>query len=305
MTNSAVIGNSKLLDLTFDLDGDEVGKLSSTNRIQLHTQQAKRLFNGHLSSNQRALAFGIKQVAYNMNMMMVSIRNNDPYGDYYFYEIELRLMESRERTKEVFNYYQERAQDNIPNGFASSKATSVNPTIIDIRSSNPLFFQMVFWLCEIDEFVSLISTLKHLGIMKPRESSDIIESELKAFRSLTHFIRSYQITGVTRDDFAANNARAAAAREKMKNIILPSNILSGELRSEYAPEIQKANNVEVVGVKNLAEDNSEPEQESKKPDTDTEENKSEAINGKGVMTDSEADKTPSLEHEQVQQDIVA
>lgn len=248
----ALIGDSNLLDVDFDINDSDQGRLTSTNRVSLDTLQAKRLFNGHVSNrNRNSMAFGIKQIGYNMNMMMISIRGNDPYGDYYFYEIEQRLIEGRLNTKTMIEYYQTRAQDSVPDGFAMSKATSVKPTVIDVRSSNPLFFQMLFWLLEIDTYISLVSSMKHLGLILPKKANEIIAKEENAFRSLTHFIRSYQITGVTRDDFAANNARVATAKEKMKHIDLPDEILTGELRSEYAPEITPIKNEEVVRVKNL------------------------------------------------------
>jgi hypothetical protein len=58
-------------------------------------------------------------------------------------------------------------------------------------------------------------------------------------RSLFGLALTYKNTGVTRDDMAANNARAREAFERLGTP--PSDILQGTRRSEFAPNIQRDN----------------------------------------------------------------
>ena len=54
-------------------------------------------------------------------------------------------------------------------------------------------------------------------------------------RSLFGLAQSYQFTGATRDDFAANNARAEAARKMYEKFgEIPQDILEGTRRSNFA-----------------------------------------------------------------------
>jgi hypothetical protein len=54
-------------------------------------------------------------------------------------------------------------------------------------------------------------------------------------RSLFGLAQQYRFSGATRDDFAAQNARAREALEKFCE--LPQDVLEGTRRSEFAPPI--------------------------------------------------------------------
>ena len=63
---------------------------------------------------------------------------------------------------------------------------------------------------------------------------------ISVLRSLFGLAQSYQFSGATRDDFAANNARAEAARKMYEKFgEIPQDILEGTRRSNFAPPITR------------------------------------------------------------------
>src|SRR3546814_7697226 len=75
-------------------------------------------------------------------------------------------------------------------------------------------------------------------------------------RSLFGQAQRYRHAGVTRDDMAANNARALAAMEKFG--LPPMDILEGHRRSQFAPPIIRRGAVAVDGADVLADEAVEP-----------------------------------------------
>ena len=68
-------------------------------------------------------------------------------------------------------------------------------------------------------------------------------------RSFYSSLQNYKNSGVTRDDIAANNARARQAIEKLG--LPPKEILEGIKRSEHAPMIHKR---KLINSKNTIDD---------------------------------------------------
>ncbi|HCG1680038.1 TPA: DUF1845 family protein, partial [Pseudomonas aeruginosa] len=67
-----------------------------------------------------------------------------------------------------------------------------------------------------------------------------LDEGASVLRSLFGLAQSYQFTGATRDDFAANNARAEAARKMYEKFgEIPQDILEGTRRSNFAPPITR------------------------------------------------------------------
>jgi integrating conjugative element protein (TIGR03761 family) len=83
-----------------------------------------------------------------------------------------------------------------------------------------------------------------------------IDDGAHLLRSLFGRAQRYRHAGVTRDDMAANNARALAAIEKLG--LPPMDILEGHRRSQFAPPIIRRGAVPVDDNDALAEEAGEP-----------------------------------------------
>lgn len=73
-----------------------------------------------------------------------------------------------------------------------------------------------------------------------------------ALSSLFAFAQQYKYSGATRDDFAANNARAREALESFGE--LPQDVLEGSRRSEFAPPIMRPRGTSGAHAVSAAED---------------------------------------------------
>ncbi|MCT7342345.1 TIGR03761 family integrating conjugative element protein [Pseudomonas aeruginosa] len=94
-----------------------------------------------------------------------------------------------------------------------SENLSVTPVKVPLFISNPLGFKAVYLLINYDELARRILLAQHVGLVGRRDMEVWLDEGASMLRSLFGLAQSYQFSGATRDDFAANNARAEVARK--------------------------------------------------------------------------------------------
>ncbi|PSV27632.1 PFL_4669 family integrating conjugative element protein [Photobacterium sp. GB-72] len=215
----------------------QTGGIRGSSKIMLHTRNAILLYTG--KKLDKGHSYGLNNVTFHLNTMFTGSKKNCPYSDYYLLHIEETLLLLNASINEMTEIFKEKINTELPSGFSTEIGSVETPFITNIDGQNPFLFKLSFFLISYDDFVRKANTLAHIGLITPSYKKEIIEQQTKPFRSLMHFIRTYNPSGCTRDDFAANNQRVIKAKEIYPNIELPEDILSGERRSEYAPTIIK------------------------------------------------------------------
>jgi len=206
-----------------------------TIEIELSTRPALRLWEGREKTDKRHGILGLPGFCKIMRGIEQSVRNDDPYADYYYEKIEqgvdsLALDLDRE-LKDVESYLDE----NVPPAMRLPSVGSDEPTVVPVRFASRLGFQMVYQILKVDQIVLKVLVANHIGLLPNKAKFETIARVEKRVRSLMHMIFSYRHTGVTRDDMAANNQKAQKAVEAMGD--LEQGYLDGSVRSENAPPL--------------------------------------------------------------------
>lgn len=113
----------------------------------------------------------------------------------------------------------------LPATLDISENLSVTPVKVPLFISNPLGFKAVYLLTNYDELARRILLAQHVGLVGRRDMEVWLDEGASVLRSLFSLAQSYQFSGATRDDFAANNARAEAARKMYEVRRDPQDIL--------------------------------------------------------------------------------
>jgi integrating conjugative element protein (TIGR03761 family) len=98
-----------------------------------------------------------------------------------------------------------------------------------------LGFLAVYLLADYDDLARKLILAHHTALIDRSTLERWLNEGAHALRSLFSLAQQYRFSGCTRDDFAAKNAAARAAIEKLGE--LPQDVLEGTLRSRYAPPI--------------------------------------------------------------------
>jgi hypothetical protein len=95
----------------------------------------------------------------------------------------------------------------------------------------------VYLLADYDNVARRLILAHHTALIDRSTLERWLNDGAHALRSLFSMAQQYRYSGTQRDDFAANNAAARAAREKYGE--LPRDVLEGTRRSRFAPPIQR------------------------------------------------------------------
>lgn len=215
------------------------GSLRGDVQVELHTREVYRLLTGldprtkERTKSARASLFSFEKSCQSIEF---AVQNDDPYADYYFYQLHQRINETHAALKAEIEQFSKWLRGKIPASISYSESTSQNPTILQVRAKTKLFYLGLYLALDVDVYCRMIYLACHFALIRKSTQNQLIYDKLRAVRSITEEANKYRHTDATRDDFAANNARARAAIEK-HGFTLGEEFLKGELRSTLAPDI--------------------------------------------------------------------
>jgi integrating conjugative element protein (TIGR03761 family) len=167
--------------------------------------------------------------------MEQAIREDDPYADYHFAQIEEGIDHLSEDLDEELKDIKAYIAENVPTAMRLPDVASKNPAIVPIRFASRLGFQLVYQLLKVDQIVLSVLLANHIGLLPNKEKFQTLARVEKRVRGVLHLVYRYRHASVTRDDMAANNQRAQKAKEVMGD--LETGYLDGSIRSDNAPAL--------------------------------------------------------------------
>lgn len=215
-----------------------VGQLRSKIEMTLHTYPAVLAWHGRGVESGKPQVVGLKQFLSLAGRVHQAAGRDDPYADSWLLTLENKISE----TRQVLQQLQERVAailDQIPEGLDVSRNMSQQPFVTPVFTGGQMGWQAVMLLMQYDSIVRDALLAHHIGLLGNKQRASIIRDQGgHALRSLCYApVKFPGFSGATRDDFAANNAKARNAREKFGE--LPKDILEGTKRSEFAPTIRR------------------------------------------------------------------
>lgn len=201
--------------------------------IRLHTKIAHQLFFGR--SGDAAHAFrdqSFSMFANNLNALWTCSKNDDPYADAKLIQIEEQINLVRTRVTELLKSLDNLLGSLEDAGIRVDAHESIRPVDIPIsfRAVHAAVTAQLLGL--VDRAIQKALMGRNFGLVTAQDWQRILDQSVAPMRHLFKLAR-FRASGATRDDFAANNARAAAAEEKLGQ--LPADILAGLRRPQLGP----------------------------------------------------------------------
>lgn len=225
-----------------------LGSLRSSVQLTLHTHHASRLWFGRpRGENGKPGMIGLSGFANIINRIKQGAAQDDPYSDWFLLMIEERIEEASQQLKDIDSKLDE-VMACLPAQLSVSNNLSVQPMTLPLYLTSPLAYKGVYLLTSYDELVRRILLANHIGLIDNHTKEAWLDEGSAILRRLFGLGQRYKgFSGASRDDFAANNARAQAAREMYAFLgELPADVLDGSRRSKYAPDITRANTSRAV-----------------------------------------------------------
>jgi len=214
------------------------GRMIGNVTIRLHTKQAHRLFHGRrrdVAKKQEPIT-GLIRFAGIMNRIWVAAGHDDPYADYFLFQIEQILDKAEQYIQEQTEELEQKIQSLEKKGYTIQVQESVEPVELDLKFAPEFTHKAAMVLLNFDYLVRLALSLRHAAALNRKDWNFVVNNSGKNLRHALETSLRFKQTGVTRDDIAANNAKAIDAADKLK-IALPKPILEGIIRAEISPPL--------------------------------------------------------------------
>jgi len=219
-----------------------LGSLRSEVTITLHTYHAFRIWNGvRRPDEQEEARFrgipGMQNYFAITNLIKLASGRDDPFADWWMIKLEERIEAARARI-DKFSRELVDVMKRVPSQISISDNLNQAPVTLPLYVGSHLGFHGVYLLTTYDELVRKVLLANHTGLLGRLDMESYIDLAAHELRSLIELANRFRNTGASRDDMAANNARAREAVEKLG--LPPEDILQGNRRSEFAPRIIRA-----------------------------------------------------------------
>ncbi len=213
-----------------------MGKLRSEIQLTLHSYHAVRLWQGRKprTDEKHQGVLGLTGYISMCGTISNAAANDDPYADWMLIQIEERVEQAKKRLGTLKEEIQS-IIDSIPSQLSISENLNVSPARLPVFVSTQAGYQGVYLIIQFDELARKLLLATHVGLLGRKDKEVLMDQAAHQLRSVFALTQNYRNTGVTRDDIAANNARAREAIEKYG--LPPDEVLKGTIRSSYAPAI--------------------------------------------------------------------
>jgi integrating conjugative element protein (TIGR03761 family) len=211
-----------------------LGALRSAMQLTLHTHHAARVWHGRAAAEGRPGIIGLNGFVAVMNKMKRGAEQDDPYSDWWMLRIEEKLAQTKAALQGLREQVDQALAD-VPPALTLGDNLNIQPVRLPLFINAQLGFMAVYLLADYDDLARRLILAHHTAMIDRRTLERWLNDGAHALRSLFSLAQQYRYSGTQRDDFAANNAAARAAREKFGD--LPQDVLEGTRRSRFAPPI--------------------------------------------------------------------
>lgn len=211
-----------------------LGSLRSSITLTLHTHHAARLWQGRTAREGVHAIMGMAGYISVTNLIKQTSAHDDPYADWAMLQLEEKLLQAKAGMLELSQQL-DRVKQDLPTQIDMGDNLNIHPVTLPLYIGSQLGFLAVYLLTDYDTLVRRTLLAHHTALIGRVDMEAWIDDGAHLLRSLFGLTQRFRHAGVTRDDMAANNARAYEAIEKFG--LPPQDILEGLRRSQFAPPI--------------------------------------------------------------------
>ncbi len=213
-----------------------LGSLRSSITLTLHTHHAARLWQGRMGRDGVHPIMGMAGYIGVTNLLKHASGQDDPFADWFMLQLEDKLLQAKAEMLALTQQVNlvERA---LPTQIDVGENLNIHPVTLPLFIGSQLGFLAVYLLTDYDTLVRRVLLAHHTALIGRPEMETWIDRGAHELRSLFGLAQRYRLAGVSREEMAANNARARDAINKFGTP--PRDILEGSRRSQFAPPITR------------------------------------------------------------------
>ena len=210
------------------------GSVRTKGMITVHTKAAHRLVHGRRKTKEAEHIIGLLQFSSKVNIIYSAAEGDDPYADMRLNNIYEAIIETRkiieENSRHLINLLGK--DDNIE----IFPSTSIEPMKVPLEFRTPFGYLGAQLISSFDSLLLKALAARHSALIFDDDWKTFVNYPARKIRHCFILADGFKLSGASRDDFAANNARATEALNKYGD--LPEDVLKGTNRCPLAPKIK-------------------------------------------------------------------
>lgn len=211
------------------------GSLRGSVRILLQTRMAQDLVAGRAdSTDSTKQIIGLMTFASSSRRVHEAARLDDPYAHWYLLRMTKDIVDGKQKIAALQTALTDRMHQ-IP-GVEIDVGATQRAFVLPLTFSTPHAFQAAYVLVDYDNYIRMVLTACHCGILSGRsEQFSLINEAGKVMRRVFAAAAGYvYIKGLTVDSIRSGDTDTAKAAIKRMGAI-PEDVLNGKERDPYAP----------------------------------------------------------------------
>ena len=217
-------------------------RMRSVMTLELHSDIAHDYVRAHIPPDPDAKSQpGLLEFSRQVRGVYTDASHNNPYADWTLLKIEYGIKALRDAIAQARKELTEKLE--ALDASAVEVASAGTPHRDQVEFDTPYAHVLAVALREFDEFVRESMTAAHVGAIKPRERTAMFQAMTSRLRRVImtphHYIRSR----ITRETVEEVDAVQIETLESRLGGRLPPDVLSGDRRGEFAPDIQISDTV--------------------------------------------------------------
>ena len=211
-------------------------RLRSVMTLELHSDIAHDYVRSHNPPHPDAKRQpGLLEFTRRVRGVYVDASHNNPYADWTLLKVEediKTLRESIDRHRTQLREKLSELDDDV-----LEPAVADEPHRDQVEFDTPYAYVLGVALAEFDSLVREAMTAAHTGAIRPRERTGIFQAITRQIRRTLMTPHHYVRTRITRGSVRQEDAAQIEILETRMGGSLPHDVLSGERRGEFAPDI--------------------------------------------------------------------
>lgn len=211
-----------------------LGSLRSSITLTLHTHHAARLWQGRLAREGSHPIMSMAGYINITNILKQAAAQDDPFADWFMLMLEEKLLQAKAQMGQLIEQVSH-LEKLLPSQIDVGDNLNIHPVTLPLFIGSQLGFLAVYLLTDYDTLVRRVLLAHHTALIGRPDMEGWIDQGAHQVRSLFGIAHRCRVSGVTRGDAAATNARFQEAVDKYG--LPPQDVLDGTRRSQFAPPI--------------------------------------------------------------------
>ena len=210
-------------------------RMRSTMKLELHSEIAHDYVRSHIPPDPDAKSQpGLEEFTRQVRGVYTDASHDNPFADWTLLKIEDEIKAMRDAIADARDELKGKLEAFDANGVEA--ATINEPHEDHMEFDTPYAHMLGVALRELDELVREGTTAAHVGAIRPRERTALFQAITSRLRRIIMTPHHYPRNRVTRATYDEDSGQTETLESRLGGPV-PKDVLAGERRAEFAPDI--------------------------------------------------------------------